>query len=123
MTDSIKLKLQQIIDKSQELVSLLDFLIDNDISNESNTEKSDAENLSIDNKKICDIQNQRSELISLLFNEYPRDKIVIHSTLLNEIFHLDKLLIIKSSSLKQHFASQLIKLKKGKKSTKAYQNF
>ncbi|WP_019027005.1 hypothetical protein [Colwellia piezophila] len=108
MAGSVELALNEIIVKSKQLLSKLDEF--------STDEEANAEGL-------ASLQSEREQLLRECFKRYPIEQIQAYIELVNQVVQLDVALIDKSQQFKQAFASQLIKLKQGKKSAKAYQRF
>ena len=107
--NDIKQTLQLINSKSQQLLKLLEYNIDTD------------ENLEVD--EITQLQTDRDQLISSLFKQYSNVQIHNELQLINKMVNLDASLQIKTEELKKAFASKLIKIKKGKKSTLTYKKY
>ena len=107
--NAIKQQLQFINNKSQQLLKRLEFNIETD------------ENLNID--EIAQLQTERAQLISSLFSQYSSNEIEKEQPLIQKMVDLDADLQIKTEAVKQAFASKLIKIKKGKKSTLTYQKY
>lgn len=107
--NDIKQQLQLINTKSQQLLKRLEFNINTD------------EGLEVD--EIKQLQTVREQLISSLFTQYSRDEIHNELQLVNQMVELNADLQIKTEALKQAFASKLIKIKKGKKSTLTYKKY
>ena len=144
--NAITLKIQRIILKSQEILICLETSID--AQGDVPVEKNSAENLNsekTDNKENSNEKNnnninnnnealeheheytqvllqERNTLIISLFEEYKKSELEHHIDLLNTMLELDEQLKEKSKTLLQYFTKQLVTLRKGKKSTKAYQN-
>lgn len=79
------------------------------------------ENLDFD--EISQLQADRDQLIKSLFTQYPSNEIAKEQHLIEQMMNADAKLKTKTVELKQVFASQLVKLKKGKKSTLTYQKY
>lgn len=107
--NDIKQQLQLINTKSQQLLKRLEYNVETD------------ESLEVD--EITQLQTVRNQLISNLFNQYSKDEIQQELQLINEMVKLDIDLQIKTETLKQAFASQLIKIKKGKKTALTYKKY
>ncbi|MBL4900457.1 MAG: hypothetical protein JKX76_12635 [Colwellia sp.] len=107
--NAIKQQLQFINNKSQQLLKRLEFNIETD------------ENLNID--EIAQLQTERAQLISSLFSQYSSNEIEKEQPLIQKMVDLDADLQIKTEAVKQAFASKLIKIKKGKKSTLTYKKY
>lgn len=107
--NNIKKDLQLINTKSQELLKRLEFNLDTD------------ESLDVD--EISQLQTTRHQLVIDFFNQYSSDEIEKEPQLINKMINLDADLQIKTQTLKQSFASKIIKIKKGKKSTNAYNKY
>lgn len=107
--NTTKQQLQLINTKSQQLLTRLEFDIDKD------------ENLDFD--EIAQLQADRDQLIKSLFSQYPSNEIEKEQQLIEQMMSTDEKLQTKTIELKQVFASQLVKLKKGKKSTLTYQKY
>lgn len=108
-TNDIEKQIQLIITKSQQLLKRLEFNIDTD------------EYLKID--EIKQLQAAREQLISSLFSQYSHDEMQNELQLVNQMVNLDADLQRKTEELKNGFASKLIKIKKGKKSTLTYKKY
>lgn len=108
-TNAIKQQLQLINTKSQQLLTRLEYDFDKDDD--------------FDVEEITQLQTEREQLISHLFNQYSRNEIEKEQLLINQMVDLDANLQIKTEALKQAFASKLIQIKKGKKSTLTYQKY
>ncbi len=106
---SIEQQIQLIIAKSQHLLERLEFNIDTD------------ENLEVD--EIKQLQADREQSISSLFNLYSKNEIQKELQLINQMVSLDTELQIKTEELKHSFAKKLIKIKKGKKSALTYKKY
>ena len=109
IVNDIQQQLQLITTKSQELLTRLEYDINSDTT------------LAVD--EINDLHSERSQLISNLFNKYSRDELQAELILINNILRLDSDLKAKTNELKQAFASKLIKIQKGKKSTSTYKKY
>jgi len=115
MDDSIELQLQNIILKSQTLLTRLEHdFTDGDIDKNTHSPN-------FNSKDLESLLNERSELITSFFKRYSKSDVESFSSLLNKMIELDIALIEKSVQLKKHIAIQLIKLKKGNKSVNIYQ--
>jgi hypothetical protein len=108
-TNDIEKHIQLIITKSQQLLTRLEYDFDSDES--------------FDVVQTTQIQAEREQLIAYLFNQYPGNEIAKEQQLIHQMVNLDSDLQIKTEALKQAFASKLIQIKKGKKSTLTYKKY
>ena len=108
-TNDIEKQIQLIITKSQQLLTRLEYDFDTDDS--------------FDEVKASQLQAEREQLIAYLFNHYPSNEIEKEHQLIHQMISLDSDLQIKTEALKQAFASKLIQIKKGKKSTLTYKKY
>lgn len=107
--DDIKQQLLLINTKSQQLLKLLEYNIE---TNES---------LEVD--EITQLQVDRDQLISILFQQYTKNQMHDELQLINEMVNLDTNLQIKTEELKKSFANKLINIQKGKKSAITYKKY
>jgi hypothetical protein len=107
--NDIKQQLLLINTKSQQLLQLLEYNIET--------------NESLDVDEITQIQADRDQLISMLFEQYTKNQIHDELQLINEMVNLDANLQIKTEELKKSFAEKLINIQKGKKSTLTYKKY
>lgn len=135
MAPTIELALNDIIVKSQQLLLKLDDMSNDKESPEKNITENITKNITIKSKKssqnsvenitdtLVTLQSERAQLIHNLFQHYSSDDLQAFLPLVNQVVSLDEILITKSLAFKQTTAKQLIQLKKGKKSTQAYQKY
>ena len=101
--------LQLINTKSQQLLKRLEYNVDSD------------ENLDIE--EVSQLEADRKQLITRLFNQFSNDEIQCELLLINKMTELDINLKIKIEKLKQNIAKKLITIKKGKKSALTYKKY
>jgi hypothetical protein len=107
--NDIKQQLLFINTKSQRLLKLLEYNIET--------------NESLDVDEITQLQADRNQLISTLFEQYTKIQMHDELQLINEMVNLDANLQIKTEELKKAFADKLINIQKGKKSTLTYKKY
>lgn len=122
-----KQALEQINEVSRQLLSRIltvqNEVLENTVMiNKSSGEESNNNEL-LTEHALTELMSQRESLIKCLFKQNTTNDITQELTLLNDMVSLDSELTSKSKSCKKILAEQVIRLKKGKKVSKSYQQY
>ena len=82
-----------------------------------------ANNKEVSQEYIEQLISERDTLIRALFTQYDKEALSVEAILLNQMVSLDSDITTHSSVCKKALSEQVIKLKKGKKVSKKYQQY
>lgn len=127
MQSVTKQALEQINAVSRQLLSrILDIetkaLESGILNKDSNDDETDKDEL-VTEPALIELMSKREGLISELFEQNTKEDIANELTLVNEMVSLDGEITSKSQACKQMLSEQVIRLKKGKKVSKSYQQY